>query len=381
MMVFQAKGQGPFKLRVRDKAGRAGTFSTGQRDRSAADSVEAMVKQWRKDHRWVWLALIVSKAVTLSDAYDAYAEGRLAELMTEAHVRASDTDLEPYVGQWERAGANATYVRQVRGLIPAGERFGLSRFRRKEIKAFTDRLTVGNATKRKYLVALSMFAKWLIEQEVIESNPTRDITLAAPVRPHKWKSALTPEEAKRVILSQVGEQRALEALMFGSMAEWQACERLHRRDIDLDRRLVWAHGTKTERFGDYRDRWIEVTEDWCWEILAEWVKGMLPDARVFQSPESVALRRHKAACKRLGIRPTTLHQYRHTFAAMWIERGAAGGLRPDRRDMPWLRNQAGHAPTSTLMETTYGVTIRRVKLAAQQDAATKPATTTRKGMR
>ncbi len=77
--------------------------------------------------------------------------------------------------------------------------------------------------------------------------------------------------------------------------------------------------------------------------------------------EGKALTVHHATAKRLHIRRTTLHQHRHSFAVMWIRSGLKGG-----RDKQWLKNQLGHAPQSTVIDTVYGVYINAARLTEAQ---------------
>jgi integrase len=362
-MVFKARGTNVYKLRVvhHDDPSIDPILSTGTTSKDIADDVERMVDGFRAQRKWTWINLIAEKKVKLPLAYDAFVDGQIEAFFAAAIEEDSDVDLDPLIADWgERA--NARYLIQVRELIPAGTRFPVSLFTRAELKARLLKLGVGPSTVRKYRSALSALAKSLIEDGVIDTNPTRDIAMPDMKKSDKALKCLNPVQSKKLVLSLDGEQRVIEATMFGSGAEWQAIERLQKSDVDTKLRLIWAHGTKTERFGSFRDRWIEVTEDWCWEILKAWVKNMTPDALVFSTLEKTALERHQRAAKVFGFPHTTLHQYRHTFAKMWIARGATGDMRPDGRNTQWLKNQLGHAPESTLLLDTYGVDIKAAKL-------------------
>ena len=62
---------------------------------------------------------------------------------------------------------------------------------------------------------------------------------------------------------------------------------------------MYAHGTKNS----YRARYVEVTEDWGWEIVAKHVKTLAPNALLFPDlTERGALDVHNAAAETLGLR-------------------------------------------------------------------------------
>jgi len=370
-MVWLKATSRVYVCRVHSKQ-RSRICSTGMREEKWAEQVEKFAERLKDRGQWEILDAIVDKRLSLPDAYDADLRGTLDELMANL----ADTDLDPLVTEWNGGRGDpvttARYLQRVRDFIPEGKRFPISDFRKKNISKFLSELEAGVKTKRYYRTGISMFARWLIERELIEHNPARDIDLGkAPKRPIRF---LEERHARTHIDGLTGEQRALEALMFATGMECQACEALTVKDIDFDNRLVFAKGSKTE----YRTRWVEVTEDWCWEHFRKYVTPLRaqPDAKVFPSPMWRLRRDHSG--------PTTLHQYRHAFAVMWILRGACGGLRPDRRDEQWLKNQIGHEPGSNKLRTVYGVYINAAKLTEQQKArqnATQTATSPRRKIR
>lgn len=353
MMVFRATGTRRFKLRVVALDGRSATCSTGTDALATARDVEAFVKRLRSRRNARALAAIVGKRLTLAAAYDADVAGRL-----EAALDAlDDADLGALVAAWAAGGAPARYVTQVRRMIPEGAPYPASSFTRGAVKGFLSGLPVSAQTKNRYRVALSQFARWLIETEVLDGNPVRDVRAAkVPARPIVY---LDPADVRRLVDALAGESRVLEALMAGTGMEWGACRRLRRADVDVDARLVYARGTKNE----YRDRWVEVSEDWTWAIVLPHVRALAPSAPVFTIGERAALAAHHEAAAALGLRHTWLHHHRHSFAVLWIKR--AGG---DVARLQWLKNQLGHAPQSTLIHTLYGVFINAARLTDAQRA-------------
>lgn len=371
-MVFRPKDGKVFKLRVSDNAGHSAILSTGTDDELVAEDVERMVKGFRAQRKWAWLTLLATKQVKLAAAYDAFVSGTIEAFMTAAQQSASDPDLDAWIRTWAAAkDTKPKYVTQVRELFPGGQRFPLSQFKPKRIKALLMALEVGASTRLKYKAAVSSLAKFLLDQEAldghIETNPVWDIELPAAPRPDKALRCLSPAQAKKLVLAQSGEQQVIEAIMAGTGAEWQAVGDLVKEDIDLEHRLIHARGTKTARFGSFRDRWVEVTEDYCWTIIERWVRTLMPGTRLFRKGERKALWWHNKTAAEIKLPKTTLHQYRHTFARMWIDRGILGQRR-DGRDLAWAKNQLGHAPESQVFLTTYAVEIKAYRLTEQQKA-------------
>jgi integrase len=144
--------------------------------------------------------------------------------------------------------------------------------------------------------------------------------------------------------------------MAGTGMEWSAIAAATRRDVDLATRIVYARGTKNT----FRARYVEVSEDWAWEIARAHVAKLTPSAPLFDVDHDEALLVHHAAAEKLELPRTTLHQHRHGFAVMHIRRGT---------DHQWIKRQLGHSPRSTLLYTTYGVFIDEAKLRRKAEEA------------
>lgn len=380
-----AAGRETYQVKVPTVDGRLCKRTTGTTDKvtacRVADALAVLV-----DHTaWDVLDRITAAAPTLTvPQFYAYwmaaparrsarsgvmMEPSTGERLEYVRERLDAVTLDSLVTAWAAAGANANYVRQVRAFIPVGSPLLVPEFRRATIAGFLGSLDTTAATKKRYRVSLSMFARALIEQGLIDANPARDIAIKTPraeseaARAHVLR-CLTMDQAKLVCeATNDPEQRALEALMAGSMIEFGACHTLMARDIDFRLRTVHADGRKTS----FRSRHIEVTEDWAWKMFNEYARPLAPNTPVFSISVYTALKRHQRTCRLLKLPETTLHQYRHTFAVTWIQRGALGEMRADQRNGAWLRNQAGHSPNSMLIQKCYGVYINAVKLSAQQE--------------
>lgn len=338
-MVFRVKTSHSFKLRVVDQHGQAATLGTSTPDPVTADAMESLVKTFRRRLRWDVLNALVAKRVSLAEVFYAHETGTLGDLMGELQT----ANLDPLVAQWKDQGANPKYVKQVRHMIPAGTTYPASRFTRKGVSSFLAGLEVQGPTKNRYRTALSQFARWLVEQEVLETNVVRDVAGKRENDPrtvwYDWP------DAKRLIDQLEEPFKSLEALMAGTGMEWQAIANLKRRDVDLKARTVRAHGFKNK----HRNRMVRITEDWTLPIIAQHVRSVTAlDTPLFTVTNDAALDRHQAAVTALGLETSTLHDWRHTYAVNNLQRG----MKPQV-----VKRQLGHAKNSTMVERIYGVWI------------------------
>jgi integrase len=333
--MYQASKGAPWTIRIQSRDGDVIRASTGTADKETAKAVEAMVKHLKREHRHEAIDAIVKKKITLVDAYVAYTNERLNELL--ASLR--DADLDVLVSEWAK-GANERYVTQVRQLIRNGERFPASHFRRKTISVFLAELPVSGSTRNRYKAALSVFAKWLVEREVLDTNPVRDVKSSKP-NPARmvW---LSRKDARRLIEALPMPYKALEALMYGTGMEWSAIANTTRADVDVKAMKIHAKGGKTS----YRNRNVLVTDAWAWKIFASHLKTLLPTAPLFNVKHDDALDVHHAAAKAVGLPKSTLHDWRHTFAVNSLKEGM---------DRQLVKQQLGHAPNSNVVEKVYGV--------------------------
>lgn len=362
-MVYLTDSGPTWKLRVVAKDGTARVVSTGTTDRDVATDIEAMVRRFKKRRQWAALDAIVHGRLPLGEVYDADCAGTLDALL----ARREAADLSPMVAQWASEGADAKYVAQVRRLIPAGRRFPVTGFTRARISTFLATLTrhhrmiagkdtgqpASDRTKNRHRAALSAFAGWLIEREVIDANPVRDVKARRDPGPQEIH--LTPKQARALVAALPrGQQQALEAWMAGTGVELGALLNARRRDVDATERTLHCFPGYESRRGKtkYRGRVVEVTEDWCWPYIEAHLAGLPPNARLFTLDEDAALRAHDRVVKALGLPPVTLHDWRHTYAVTALKR------KDDHQD---IKRQLGHAPQSTLLYDTYGVYTTKPK--------------------
>jgi site-specific recombinase XerC len=187
----------------------------------------------------------------------------------------------------------------------------------------------------------------LVEAGLLERNPMREIALP-PSNPSKVPHLAYPVVLELLELIPEGVHRALSAFRHGAGVEMQAALAAHRRDIvDVDERIVWAHGSKNS----HRDRQVRV-EQAEWATFHRYVRsgGFLPDARLFP----VTIKEHRKvesdaldALRAKGVNVPagyTLHACRHSYAVEMMRQG---------RDPVLIANNLGHANT-TLVLSLYG---------------------------
>ena len=335
MTPFRKSGFPGFYFRL-SHGGRSRVVGLNTTDANVAKLMEHWIAQCRADRRWDVIDGILSRTFTLPDAYD-----HRHELDTWLAHR-TEVDLDPLVTRWNGRGRKAVsekYVTQVRVFIPAGERFPLSKFRRREIAAFLEKLDVSDPTRNRYKAALSQFAAWLVRHEYLDANPVRESGTFSERHPRDVH--LEPADAKAVVDRLTGESKVVAALMAGTGMEWQAVEALTRADVDTEARTIKAHGKKNK----WRNRVCAVTEDWTWPIIAARAASLLPAAKFVNTTKKAAMAEQGKVCEELKLPRHRLHDWRHTYAVTAIKRGD---------DHQAIKRQLGHAPHSALLYTRYG---------------------------
>lgn len=322
-MVYR-KGTGKtWYTRIRTRDGRRLPKSTGTELLTTARDVEAFAKKLRKQLDPTGLLdAVAADQITLSHAYSLGEEGAREYLQAEA-LKRNDTDLTPLLGEFVRTkeasnkGANAAprYRIQIETLFPARP-FLRSQLTVTGIAARLDALKVNDSTRNRYKAAISAFCKFLARRGVLMSNPVREIEGFTEGRGRDvWYDRDTAERVIQRLDST--EDRAREALMCGSGADWSDTERLRVRDIDLTARTVRCHGSKTP----WRNREIRITEGWVLPYIGPALLHKLPDSLVFSGKHKPALKAHHAAVAAAKARASTLHDWRHTYAVNALKRG------------------------------------------------------------
>jgi len=191
--------------------GRSRVVGLDTTDKTVAELIEGFAAQLRHDRRWDVIDGILDRKFTLPEAYDHRAK------LDQWLATRTEVDLDPLVTRWNGRGKKVRsekYITQVRAFIPAGVRFPLSRFRRREIAAFLEGLDVSDPTRNRYKAALSQFAAWLVRHEYLDANPVREAGTFSERAPRTVH--LSPEDAKAVVDRMTGEAKVVAALMAGT---------------------------------------------------------------------------------------------------------------------------------------------------------------------
>lgn len=343
MTPFRARNRKVWKTRITLEDGRTGIFSCGTDDLATARQVVNAVKSLKRRRIWAPLIAVIEKRITLGRMFDAYESGSLDTLLKELN----DPDLSELVNDWT---TNDAYRMQVRRMIPKGKRYPASRFTRKAVSEFLANLNqaprredepvraMSGSTRNRYRAALSVFARWLVEREVIDTNLVRDVRAHPSNAPRMtW---LTREQAKKLLLALPPENRAMEALMASTGMELQAVQRLRRADISLTMRTARAQGSKTV----WRNRVVVATEPWAWELVESFLANQLPETPCFTVRGDTLLKTHQRVSKEQGLPETTLHDWRHSYAVWSLKDGISDTA---------VAQQLGHKDTS-LLRKVYG---------------------------
>jgi integrase len=177
---------------------------------------------------------------------------------------------------------------------------------------------VSTEYRRHLLYAVFSFVRYLIEQEVFESNPIDAIARPKKGKPRtRWE---TEETDIRIVEAAPRDYRGIFAVIKSTGAEVSPVldPKFRPRSITLwdedDLRYCgFAHiaGTKTAT----RDRHDVLIEKWARPYIEELLKGKHPNAPLFTGITRYAAHyHHQATCDALGIEDYTLRDSRHSWA-------------------------------------------------------------------
>ncbi len=325
MSPYQKGGSGPYYVRVRALDGRRRTLSAGTDHARTAKAVGAWVADLRRRHDpHNLLGAILDGEISLAEAHQRGEAGARSELARRREA-GKDIDTATHLAGWldwcrkrGRAAATAdTYARQVRRIL------GPTPWRRSTwtpptVAARLDALPYSGSTINRHRAALSSFARYLVRVGVLETNPVREVDGAAenPARIVWYPMA----DAERLIAALPALAQGYEALMCGAGLSTQEVQRLRVRDVDLGRREVRCHGSKTP----HRNRVSRILDHFAWTVpyVAQAVRGKLPNALVWPGyHRGTAGRHHRATVAALGLPASTLHDWRHTHAVLSLKAG------------------------------------------------------------
>lgn len=351
-MVFRQKPGHSFKMRLSRKGQKSVTLGMGTTDEATTERIVAFIKTMKARRRWDVIDALLQKRLSLPAAYDAYEMGALDALLKDI----ASPDLMPLYTEWSK-NANAKYAKQVGDFLGSAKQFPSAGFTKRNIAVYLASLGCTGSTKNRYRAALSVFGNWLVERDILGHNPVREVKAAKENAPRETYHER--EEGIALVKSLPAPFSAIEALMANGL-ERQVIERLYRKDVDLNRLTINAHGSKTP----HRNRVVRITEAWTLPIIKAHLKTLLPNAPVLTVKLDRVLDRHKKACEALKIQVTTLHDWRHTYAVNSLR----DGMKPTT-----VARQLGHRDAS-LVHKVYGRFI-----VDERDYVTSVVTSKRKG--
>lgn len=355
-------------------------------DRSAKTGDKELVKAYQqmvdelgprgKDAQSI-LDTLIARQYTFPELYKLWLSSRRNVRRLKAKLNDVDVSLE--LEAWEKwllsrasgisADTAAHYVKHVRSGIPKGKPFLRSQFTSERIQKMLDKMdTSAPATVRKAGAAFGNAANFLRKRGVIKAKVMNEVDLPKAADPRElW---LETADALRLAEKQDEPYRTLSALMAGSGVEVSAALRMRRRDVDVKNREIQAPGTKNYN----RNRFVRVA-DWAWPFLEARLKGLLPDARIFDEIPNrwKAGDVHRAAIEKLVkefpiFKGYTMRDSRHTYCVRAIKAGTPYEL---------VAKQLGHKDT-TMVIKVYGKYAPRQderakweRIAAAQDAERK----------
>lgn len=311
--------------------------STETRNKGVATAMAQMMDVLgRNDQRaWKFLDRVIAGTLSVAHLYDAYigGPGKLSEL----EIELNDTNIESHIDAWlaylrDQVAPDTAqhYKTHVLTLIPRGKKFTVSMLTRARLAKWLTDLRLSPGAKRKYRASMSSFCKYLVEQELLAVNSM--LQVKAPKPAPSRMVFLTFEQVFELVDIQPEPFRTISALMHGTGMEISAVLRLTMADIDTERWMIRAQGTKNAN----RDRQAYVME-WARPYLLRHISILLPGAQLFAKVSRWAPTvAHNRACEKLGIVGYWLRDSRHTFAVNMTKEGVAA---------EYIAKQLGHADT------------------------------------
>lgn len=359
MTPYRPTGERTFVIRIAtgDPAQPYRNLRTETRDVAIAKRMAAMLDLLsEKGKRWLWIREgLLAKRVRLGAVYDHWVAGTLEALRAQL----DDRDLAPLRDAWLAALEAAVrdgafgdetlrkYRQQTALLLDPDGALWQSTLTAPQLKQRLELVPGSGTNRRRHAAAWSSCLEYCVERAALETNPLRLFRLPKSNRP-KDRYAEWAHVVRLLHAMPPGLHQALAAVRHGAGIEMQAALAMRRADVDLETRVVWAHGKKNT----HRDRQAIVLDDACWALFAPYVRtgGFLPDARLFAIDARVHAEAQHAACALLRAEGVpiregyTLHAARHAFAVEMKKRGHEDSL---------IAANLGHA-NARLVQTLYG---------------------------
>ncbi len=340
----------------------AGMWETLANEHRAWDLLDPILSATRKE-----------KGRKLGALYDAWLATKMN--VVEVRRRIHDVDLGPLVDDYVKVHAKGStpgwneYVeRFLRYLLPEGTTKSATDA---SVTWLTERLYAypagGNTLRRVHSGWSGFFDYCTKVRGLYPRNPMEDVQRPPEKKPPIHFYEL--ETVERIIGWQpTQERRALFTLLYGTGIEIGTALRLTRADVAIGTREIRAAGTKAHT----RHR-VAIVADWAWPTIEEYVRPMLPAARLFPAHfrEDEASHWHLFTVRALEITPEVkMHAARHHWAVMRLRAGTPVAV---------VQAQLGHS-TPMLTLQTYGAFIPSGADRAHWEAQTTKHEAKRRGI-
>jgi integrase len=188
------------------------------------------------------------------------------------------------------------------------------------------------STVRNALNPLQAIYRWLIEDEEVGANPTKDVQL--PRVTGRRDRVAPPDEARRLIDAVPEPERALWATAMYAGLRRGELRALRWADVDLASGVL-----RVERSWDSKEGAIEAKSEAGRRTVpvTPLLRDLLDEHKLRTGGDgddlvfgmrarhpfdpSTVRRRARAAWRRAALSPITLHECRHTFASLMIDAG------------------------------------------------------------
>lgn len=331
MSAFKRGKHGNESIYVPTQRGELVQRSTGTCVPVVVRGMKRMVVQLRDEHRWSVLEAIDTmrkldgKKLTLSTVYTYHVANRIPELEQRLAAKNLSDSLDGWI-KWVRSNRDAdaltadVYWQQVTTLVKPGETFlALELDKARVIAWLTSREKASSGTRRKYLYALKSFVRYLIDTDVITTDPLAGFKAPRKNKPReRWE---TEAVDRSIVDAALLQYRAVFAFIKSTGCDVGSARRAQRGDLDLKQRRADIRGTKTDRRAVHQ----ATIEAWAIPYLTAHVESIIGKHTLLfpDFTNSGASHHHANCCTALSIDDYTLKDARHSVAVRMRRRSAS----------------------------------------------------------
>lgn len=320
------KRNGIFQLYVPKQTGRTVERSTGTKDPLVYRGMKRMLVELKDKRRWTLLTAATQNVpgkrtpkLSLGRLYDAYAANALDALEASLSASALAPHALAYIRDCRARGLAPRNVENVTRQLNAFLRFvpgTTADLTTANVTAWLASLKTSPGTRRQYLYAVTGFARYLCDQEVLKDYPLSRVK--APKKNKARMRYVDTATDERIVQAARADVRALFAFVKGTGCDLSTALEIERGDINLAHGTARLKGTKTAE----RDVHKALIEPWALPYLSDALRGELPYAKPWvYVTRSIAAKQHSAACTAVKVKGYTLKDSRHSVAVRMMEAG------------------------------------------------------------